>query len=95
MVGRPTASQIASASAASCLLRLMYAVHVLRRHQPHVVAKRAQLASPVVGRRTCFQPNHTAWNAAEEGQHLPAPQSLSQNRRTLCINPVNLKNVLG
>ena len=31
-------------------------------------------------------PDHTAWNAAEEGQHLPAPQSLAQNRRTLCIN---------
>jgi len=31
---------------------------------------------------------------AEEGQHLPAPQSLAQNRRTLCINTVNLKNML-
>jgi hypothetical protein len=35
------------------------------------------------------------WNAAEEGQHLPAPQSLAHNRCTLCINAVNLKNVLG
>jgi len=26
---------------------------------------------------------------------LPAPQSLAQNRRTLRINAVNLKNMLG
>jgi hypothetical protein len=48
-----------------------------------------------MGRRTRFQPDHTAWNAAEERQHLPAPQSLTQNRRTLRINAVNLKNMLG
>jgi hypothetical protein len=48
-----------------------------------------------VRRCTRFQPNQTAWNAAEERQHLPAPQSLAQNRRTLRINAVNLKNMLG
>jgi hypothetical protein len=46
-------------------------------------------------RRTRFQPDHTAGNAAEEGQHLPSPQSLAHNRRTLCINAVNLKDMLG
>jgi hypothetical protein len=70
-------------------------LHVLRRHQPHLVANRAQLASPVMRRRTRFQPDHTPGNAAEERQHLPAPQSLTQNRRTLRINAVNLKNMLG
>ncbi len=77
------------------LIALDVRLHVLRRHQPHLMAKRAQLARPVVRRRTRFQPDHTAWNAAEERQHLPAPQSLAQNRRTLCINTVNLKNMLG
>jgi hypothetical protein len=48
-----------------------------------------------MGRRTRFQPDHTAWNAAEERQHLPTPQSLTQNRCTLRINPVNLENMLG
>src|SRR5439155_20592272 len=33
--------------------------------------------------------------AAEEDEHLVAPQPLAQNRRTLCINAVNLKNMLG
>jgi hypothetical protein len=53
---------------------------------PDVVPKRTQLARPVMGRRTRFQPDHTAWNAAEERQHLLASQSLPQNRRTLRIN---------
>jgi hypothetical protein len=59
------------------------------------MAKRPKLARPVVRRRTRFQPDHTAWNAAEERQHLPAPQSFPQNRRTVRINAVNLKNMLG
>ena len=33
----------------------------------------------------------SAWNAAEERQHLPAAQSLTQSRRSLRINAVNLK----
>ena len=53
------------------------------------------LAGPVMGRRTRFQPDHTAWNAAEECQHLVAAQPAAQNRRTLRINAVNLKNMLG
>src|SRR5262249_55308108 len=69
-------------------------LHVLRRHQPHLVPKRAELASPVVRRRTGFQPDHTPRNAAEERQHLPAPQSLAQSCRSFCIDPVHLKNVL-
>src|SRR6266540_569407 len=77
------------------LIALDVRLHVLRRHQPHLVPKRTQLARPVMGRRTRFQPDHTAWNAAEERQHLTAPQSLTQNRRTLRINAVNLKNMLG
>src|SRR5262249_54941006 len=39
--------------------------------------------------------DHTPRNAAEERQHLPAPQSLAQNRRTLRVNAVDLKNMLG
>src|SRR5262249_63131 len=48
-------------------------------------AQRAELARPVMRRRTRFQPDHTAGNAAEERQH----------RRTLRINAVNLKNMIG
>src|SRR5262245_65882049 len=76
------------------LVALDVRLHVLRRHQPHLVTKRAQLASPVMGRRTRFQPDHTAGNAAEEGQHLPAPQPREQNQRTEWLNTVYLKKNL-
>src|SRR5437867_1151860 len=46
-------------------------------------------------RGTGFQPDQAGRNAAEERQHLSAPQSLPQNRPTRGINPVNLKNVLA
>jgi hypothetical protein len=95
IVGRETASQIASASAASWLIAFDVRLHVLRRRQPHLMPKPSELARPVVRRYTRFQSDHTAWNAAEEPQHLPAPQSLAQNRGTLGINAVNLKNMLG
>src|SRR5262249_42691005 len=45
------------------LVALDVRLHVLRRHQPHLVPKRAELASPVMRRRTRFQPDHTAWTA--------------------------------
>src|SRR5436309_1597704 len=70
-------------------------LHILRRHQPHLMPKRAQLARPVMPRGTGFQPDQAGRNAAEERQHLSAPQSLPQNRPTRGINPVNLKNVLA
>src|SRR5262249_44886243 len=87
------ASQIASASAASFLLRLMYAF-VLRRHHSHLVAKRAQLPLPVVRRRARLQANETGRQSTEERQNLRTPKLLAQNRRSLCINAVHLKNML-
>jgi len=77
------------------LIALHVRLHVLRRHQPHLMPKRTQLARPVLGRRTRFQPHHAARKPAEEAEHLVAPQPLAQNRRTLRINAVNLKNMLG
>jgi hypothetical protein len=77
------------------LIALDVRLHVLRRHQPHLVSKRTQLACPVMGRRTRFQPDHTAWKAAEERQHLPAPQSLTQDRSTLRGNRASWYNVPG
>jgi hypothetical protein len=46
-------------------------------------------------RRTRFQADHAARNSAEERQHLVASQPAAQNRRTLRIDAVNLKNMLG
>jgi hypothetical protein len=77
------------------LVALNVRLHVLRRHQPYLVPKRGELARPVVRRCTRFQPNQTARKSAEERHHLPASQSLAQNRRTFRIDAVNLKNMLG
>src|SRR4029453_14916322 len=69
-------------------------LHVLRRHQPHLVAKRTQFPRPVVRRRTRLHPNHAARQPAEERQNLRTSKLLAQNRRSLCIDPVHLKNML-
>src|SRR5215813_9311942 len=69
-------------------------LHVLRRHQSHLVAKRTQLARPLVRRRTRLHPNNAARQPAEERQNLSTPKLLAQNRRSLCIDSVHLKNML-
>src|SRR5215469_8304784 len=76
------------------LVALDVRLHILRRHQPHLIAKRTQLPRPVVRRRTCFQANHAWWQFAEECQHLPTPQLFAQNSCPLRINPMHLKNML-
>src|SRR5262249_28110813 len=69
-------------------------LHVLRWHQSHLVAKRAQLPRPVVRRRARLQANQTGRQSTKERQNLRTPKLLAQNRRSLCIDPVHLKNML-
>src|SRR5262249_41941303 len=76
------------------LVALDVRLHVLRRHQSHLVAKRAQLPPPVVRRRARLQANSTGRQSTEERQNLRTPKLLAQNRRSLRINPVHLKNML-
>src|ERR1700747_3764 len=76
------------------LVALDVRLHVLRRHQSHLVAKRAPLPRPVVRRRARLQANQTGRQSTEEPQNLRTPKLLAQNRRSLCIDPVPLKNML-
>src|SRR5262249_8318 len=76
------------------LVALDVRLHVLRRHQSHLVAKRTQLPPPVVRRRARLQANQTGRQSTEERQNLRTPKLLAQNRRSLCIDPVHLKNML-
>src|SRR5262245_27707878 len=69
-------------------------LHVLRRHQSYLVAKRAQLPRPVVRRRARLQANQTGRQSTEERLNLRTPKLLAKNRRSLCIDPVHLKNML-
>src|SRR5262249_6766878 len=59
-----------------------------------LVAKRAQLPRPVVRRRARLQANQTGRQSTKERQNLRTPKLLAQNRRSLCIDPVHLKNML-
>src|SRR5262245_64314758 len=56
--------------------------------------KRAQLPPPVVRRRARLQANQTGRQSTEERQNLRTPNLLAQNRRSLCIDPMHLKNML-
>src|SRR5262249_4050811 len=56
--------------------------------------KRAQLPPPVVRRRARLQANQTGRQSTEERQNLRTPKLLAHNRRSLCIDPVHLKNML-
>src|SRR5262249_22264574 len=76
------------------LVALDVRLHVLRWHQSHLVAKRAQLPRPVVRRRARLQANQTGRQSTKERQNLRTPKLLAQNRRSLCIDPVHLKNML-
>src|SRR5262249_815270 len=76
------------------LVALDVRLHVLRRHQPHLMPKRAQLPRPVVRRRARLQAKQTGRQSTEERQNLRTPKLLAQNRRSLRINPVHLKNML-
>src|SRR5262249_31365960 len=76
------------------LVALDVRLHVLRRHQSHLVAKRAHLPPPVVRRRARLQAKQTGRQSTEERQNLRTPKLLAHNRRSLCINPVHLKNML-
>src|SRR5262245_12994694 len=76
------------------LVALDVRLHVLRRHQSHLMPKRAQLPRPVVRRRAGLQANQTGRQSTEERQNLRTPNLLAQNRRSLCIDPMHLKNML-
>src|SRR5215510_14732676 len=58
------------------------------------MAKRAQLPPPVVRRRARLHANQTWRQSTEERQNLRTPKLLAQNRRSPCIDPVHLKNML-
>ena len=55
---------------------------------------RLQFPRPVMRRGARLQPDQTARQLAEETQNLRTPKLLAQNRRSLCIDPVHLENML-
>ncbi len=77
------------------LVALHVGLHILRRHETNLMAKRPQLARPVMRRRAGLHADQTSWHAGKECEHLAAPQPLAQDRRARRIGAMDLKDVLG
>ena len=77
------------------LVALDISFHVLRRHQPYLVAKLLQFTCPPVGCRAGFHADKARRKRLEERQHPAAPQSLANNNLLAGIDAVNLEHVLG
>ena len=77
-----------------CLAALDVALYVAWLHQPHVMAKLAKFARPVM--RTCagFHADQTGWLTLKELKHLAASELTAQRGTTLGVNTVQLENRL-
>src|SRR5712671_6597991 len=70
-------------------------LHILRRHQAHLVAELRQLARPIMRRGTGFHADQARRQCLEKRDHSAAPELLPRNHLLLGVDPVNLKYVLG
>jgi len=75
MLGRVTASQIASASLASFFLGLHVWLHELRRHQPNRVPQSAQHTCPVVSTSAGLDAHHAPLKFRKEAHHIVASKA--------------------
>ena len=69
------------------LLPLDVGLHVGRRHQPNGVAKRLQLARPMVRRGTGFDANQAWRQLLEECQHVPTLQLAAEDHLPSASTP--------
>src|SRR3546814_15827059 len=67
-------------------------LHILRRHQPHIMAKRDQLAPPLVGARAGLHADEAARQPGKEAQQLRPAQPPPQHHLPPPSNPENLKH---
>src|SRR5580700_7474685 len=81
------------ASAKGSLYRSPLAIG--RRHQPHRVTQRLELARPVVSRRAGLDTDQTWRQLLEESQYIATLQLPANNHRAASVNAVNLENRLG
>ena len=77
------------------LVALDVGLHVLRRHQPHLVAKLREFTRPIMGRGAGLHADKARRQRLEELQHLAAPQLLPNDDLLGRVDPVNLEHVLG
>ena len=77
------------------LVALDVGLHVLRRHQPHLVAKLRQFTRPIMRRGAGFHADQARRQRLEELQHLAAPQLLANDDLLGRVDAVDLEHVLG
>ncbi len=77
------------------LVALDVGLNILRRHEANLMAKRPQLARPVMRRRTGLHADQTRPQAGKEPEHLTAPKPSTHHHAVNLIDAVDLKDVLG
>ena len=80
------------------LVALNVGLHVLRRHQPHLMTKLREFTRPIMGRGTGLRADKARWQRFEERQHLAAPQLLPNDdlfgRVNFCYRRLRLGDIL-
>src|SRR5262245_41274378 len=76
------------------LAALEVGLYVARRHQPHGMAERFQLAAPVMVSRTGFASHHTRRQIGEKCQYFGPTNALADYHRARAIDPVHLEHRL-
>ena len=66
----------------------------MRRHDPHLMAERLQLAGPMMRCCAGLDADQTRWQLVEEGDDLASPQLPADHDFARFVNSVNLKDVL-
>src|SRR5207344_206402 len=77
------------------LVALDVGLHVLRRHQPHPVAKFREFTRPIMSRGAGFHADKASRQRLEELQHLAAPQLLTNDDLFSRVDAMDLQHVLG
>jgi hypothetical protein len=76
------------------LVPLHLGLHISRRHQSNLMAKRPNLACPVMRGRPCFHADQTGRLVFTQRQHLPSPQLALDNNVPGLVDAVHLEHVL-
>ena len=95
IVGRVTASQIASAFGGIGFASLDVGLHVGRRHQANRLAELVQFTAPMMSCRTRLDADEAGVKASEEFQHLATAQWLTNDYLAASVDAVNLENIFG
>jgi hypothetical protein len=77
------------------LATLHVGLDVLGRHEPHLMAQRAQLARPAVRGGACLHADQAAGQRGEVGDDLSAPEPALDDDLARLVHPVDLEDMLG